>query len=350
MRRVLAALAEMAGLAPAGPGDFSRRAFRNGRLDLARAEAVADLVDAETEAQARQALRQLDGALGRRVADWRRRLTAVRAGLEAGLDFADEGDVVDRATGADPDLAALAGELRATAADDRGERLRDGLVVALVGAPNAGKSSLLNALAERDVAIVSEIAGTTRDVLEVPMELGGRPVTLIDTAGIRESDDLIEREGVRRARAAAERADLRLVLIDGARWPAPAAAGAVTPGASDLVVLAKADLEPDGPRHWAGHAVIEASVLRPGGLEDVLAALDGAAAARLGGGALWTRARHRAALEEAAAEIAAGAAQPDPVLRAENLRLAERALGRITGEGGVEVLLDAIFAGFCIGK
>jgi tRNA modification GTPase len=124
----------------------------------------------------------------------------------------------------------------------------------------------------------------------------------------------------------------------------------VTPGASDLVVLAKADLEPDGPRHWAGHAVIEASVLRPGGLEDVLAALDGAAAARLGGGALWTRARHRAALEEAAAEIAAGAAQPDPVLRAENLRLAERALGRITGEGGVEVLLDAIFAGFCIGK
>jgi tRNA modification GTPase len=124
----------------------------------------------------------------------------------------------------------------------------------------------------------------------------------------------------------------------------------VTPAASDVVVLAKADLEPDGPRHWAGHAVIEASVLRPGGLEDVLAALDGAAAARLGGGALWTRARHRAALEEAAAEIAAGAAQADPVLRAENLRLAERALGRITGEGGVEVLLDAIFAGFCIGK
>ncbi|NBB69202.1 MAG: tRNA uridine-5-carboxymethylaminomethyl(34) synthesis GTPase MnmE, partial [Alphaproteobacteria bacterium] len=269
MRRVLAALADMAGLAPAGPGDFSRRAFLNGRLDLARAEAVADLVDAETEAQARQALRQLDGALGRRVADWQHRLTAARARLEAGLDFADEGDVAGGAAGGGPDLAALAAELRDSAADDRGERLREGLVVALVGAPNAGKSSLLNALAERDVAIVSEVAGTTRDVLEVPMELGGRPVTLIDTAGIRESDDLIEQEGVRRARAAAERADLRLVLIDGARWPAPAAAGAVTPAASDLVVLAKADLEPDGPRHWAGHAVVEASVLRPGGLEAV---------------------------------------------------------------------------------
>jgi tRNA modification GTPase len=311
---------------------------------------VADLVDAETEAQARQALRQLDGALGRRVADWRRRLTAVRARLEAGLDFADEGDVVDRATGAGPDLAALAGELRATAADDRGERLRDGLVVALVGAPNAGKSSLLNALAERDVAIVSEIAGTTRDVLEVPMELGGRPVTLIDTAGIRESDDLIEQEGVRRARAAAERADLRLVLIDGARWPAPEAAGAATPRPDDVVVLAKADLDPPGPRCWGGHALVEASVLRPGGLAALLAALESAAAARLEGGALWTRARHRAALEEAAAEIAAGAAQPDPVLRAENLRLAERALQRITGDGGVEVLLDAIFSSFCIGK
>lgn len=349
-RRLLAALADMAGLAPAEPGAFSRRAFLNGRLDLARAEAVADLVDAETEAQARQALRQLDGALGRRVADWQRRLTAARARLEAGLDFADEADVAGRAAGDDPDLAALAGELRATAADDRGARLREGLVVALVGAPNAGKSSLLNALAERDVAIVSEIAGTTRDVLEVPMELGGRPVTLIDTAGIRESDDLVEQEGVRRARAAAERADLRLVLIDGARWPAPGAAGALTPGASDVVVLAKADLEPEGPRYWAGHAVIEASVLRPGGLEAVLEALEAAAGERLGGGALWTRARHRAALEEAAAEIAAGAAQPEAVLRAENLRLAARALQRITGEGGVEVLLDAIFAGFCIGK
>ncbi len=349
-RRLLAALADMAGLAPAEPGAFSRRAFLNGRLDLARAEAVADLVDAETEAQARQALRQLDGALGRRVADWQRRLTAARARLEAGLDFADEADVAGSAAGDDPDLAALAGELRATAADDRGARLREGLVVALVGAPNAGKSSLLNALAERDVAIVSEIAGTTRDVLEVPMELGGRPVTLIDTAGIRESDDLVEQEGVRRARAAAERADLRLVLIDGARWPAPGAAGALTPGASDVVVLAKADLEPEGPRYWAGHAVIEASVLRPGGLEAVLEALEAAAGERLGGGALWTRARHRAALEEAAAEIAAGAAQPEAVLRAENLRLAARALQRITGEGGVEVLLDAIFAGFCIGK
>ncbi len=350
MRRLLTALARLDGLAPAGPGDFSRRAFLNGRMDLAQVEAVADLVDAETEAQARQALRQLDGALGRRVADWQRRLTAARATLEVGLDFADEGDVAARAGERGANLATLGAELRAAAADDRGARLREGLVVTLVGAPNAGKSSLLNALAQREVAIVSEIAGTTRDVLEVPMELGGRPVTLIDTAGIRESDDLIEQEGVRRARAAAERADLRLVLIDGARWPAPEAAGAVTPGGGDVVVLAKADLEPAGPRRWAGHAVVEASVLRPGGLEGVLGALEAAAAERLDGGALWTRARHRAALEDAAAEIAAGAAQPDPVLRAENLRLAERALQRITGEGGVEMLLDAIFASFCIGK
>jgi tRNA modification GTPase len=319
-------------------------------MDLAQAEAVADLVVAETEAQARQALRQLDGALGRRVADWQRRLTAARATLEAALDFADESDVVERAGELGDELVALAAELRATVANDRGERLREGLVVALIGAPNAGKSSLLNALAERDVAIVSEIAGTTRDVLEVPMELGGRPVTLIDTAGLRESDDLIEQEGVRRARAAADRADLRLVLLDGARWPSPEAQGAVTPRGDDVVVLAKADLEPPGPRVWHGRAVVEASVLRPGGLDDVLAALEAAAAARLDGGALWTRARHRSALAAAAAELDAAAEQGDPVLRAENLRRAQQALGSITGEAGVEVLLDAIFAGFCIGK
>ena len=350
LRRLLAALARLDGLAPAGPGDFARRAFLNGRMDLAQAEATADLVAAETDAQARQALRQLDGALGRRVTAWQERLTAVRAVLEAGLDFADEGDVAAAADDAAEALTALAAELAAAAGDDRGERLREGLVVALVGAPNAGKSSLLNALAQRDVAIVAAVAGTTRDVLEVPMELGGRPVTLIDTAGIRESDDLIEQEGVRRARLAAERADLRLVLIDGERWPVGGAPAGVEAGDDDVVVLAKADLEPAGPRAWAGRAMVEASVLRPGGLDAVLAALGAAAARRLDGGALWTRARHRAALTEAAAEVAAGAAQPDPVLRAENLRLAERALQRITGTGGVEVLLDAIFAGFCIGK
>jgi tRNA modification GTPase len=350
MRRLLAALADMPGLRPAGPGEFARRAFVNGRLDLAQAEATADLVAAETEAQARQALRQLDGALGRRVADWQRRLTAARAALEAALDFADEGDVGAPGERAGAELAALAAELHAVATDDRGERLREGLVVALVGPPNAGKSSLLNALAERDVAIVSAIAGTTRDVLEVPMELGGRPVTLVDTAGIRASDDLIEQEGVRRARAAAERADLRLVLVDGARWPAADAVGSLAPGADDVVVLAKSDLAPPGPRVLDGHALVEASVLEAGGLAGVLDALEAAAAARLDGGALWTRARHRAALATAAAALDRGAAEPDPVLRAENLRLAQRALAEITGEGGVEAVLDAIFASFCIGK
>ena len=218
---LLDALSAMPGLRPAEPGEFTRRAFLNGRLDLTAVEGLADLVDAETRAQARQALHQLDGALGRLYGGWREALLGALARLEAEIDFAPEEDVPDpaardRATGRPPSVCR---NRRPLGGWPSGERLRAGLTVAVIGPPNAGKSSLVNRLARRDVAIVTPLPGTTRDVLEVHLDLGGYPVTLLDTAGLREAADLIEAEGVRRARARAERADVRLIMFDGAVWP-----------------------------------------------------------------------------------------------------------------------------------
>ena len=346
------------GLRLAEPGEFTRRAFEHGRLDLDQAEAVADLVDAETEAQRRQALAQLDGALGRRYGAWRGELLEALAVLEAAIDFPDDDLPEDVAERARPHLERLERELAAALADaGRGERVRDGFRIALVGAPNAGKSSLLNRLLGRDAAIVTATPGTTRDVIEAPLVLGGFKVLLADMAGMREPGEEIEAEGVRRARAWAEGADLRLWVVD-----ASASAGAwreaadlVHPG--DLLVLNKADLaqgaDADSARE-RGLETLPLSARSGDGLDRLGAWLEGAVMQALSGGEFpaATRARHRARLEEALEHIrrAQAGLAGGPELAAEDLRLAGRALARISGRIDPEQLLDLIFSSFCIGK
>jgi len=351
---ILSALAKSPGCRPAAPGDFTRRAFLNGRMDLTEAEGIADLIEAETEAQRRQALRQLDGVLGRQVAAWRDGLIDLLAGVEAALDFSDEGDVDDDAL--DAALFARARDFRdaiADALDDgrRGERLRDGFTVVLAGPPNAGKSTLLNALSRRDAAIVSPIPGTTRDVIEVRCDLGGLPVLLIDTAGLREAGDAIEAEGIRRTRARIAQADLVLVLDAGDAAPDAIALPVPTP--TVLRIRTKADLPEGRPSSEARCGDLLAISARTGeGLDTLLAAIERHAAAAVGGGAaLVTRQRHREGLtrcRDHLDRLLRGASLPELV--AEDLRLAVRALGEVAGHVGVEEMLDRLFAGFCIGK
>ncbi len=340
---VVEALAEALaalGARPAEPGEFTRRAFLNGRMDLLEAEAVADLIEAETSAQRRQALAQLEGRLGDLYRGWAEQLRTLLAHAEAAIDFPDVGVPEPDDT---PAIAALRRALAAHLADARrGERLREGLTIVVAGPPNVGKSSLINALAGREIAIVSPIPGTTRDALEARIVLGGVPITLVDTAGLRDSADPIEAEGVRRARARLAAADLVLSVTD-ASFPAPFAVRSPAPV---LALANKTDLAPPpGPE-------LAVSVLTGAGLSELRARL--AALARdLTGGAgppPLTRARHRAALIEAEAALAAALAAPAPELRAEDLRVALCALGRITGTVGVEDILDTIFSSFCIGK
>ena len=331
------------GARPAEAGEFTRRAVRNGRLGLTEAEAVVDLIEAETAAQRDQALRQLDGELGRLYTGWAERLRMLLAQAEALIEFSDEDLPPDEEERADAELRTLRAEI-ADHLDDgrRGERLRDGLVFAVTGAPNVGKSSLVNALAGRDVAIVSARPGTTRDALETRVVLGGVPVTLVDTAGLRETDDPIEAEGVRRARERTARADLVIRVCDGV---GDERAG--TGDLSGLLVASKADL---GRRAPPG--AIQVSVVTGTGLDTLRARLDEAAQALTAsaGPPALTRARHRAALEEALYCLAEAEAARLPELRAEELRLAMRAIGRVTGQVGVEDVLDTIFSRFCIGK
>lgn len=332
-------------------GEFTRRAFLAGRMDLAEVEGLADLLAAETEAQRRQAIAQADGALSRRIAVWRAQALEARALIEAGLDFADEDDVGERAEEqALAIAAALAEDLKRALDDDhRAERLREGFRVALMGPPNAGKSSLMNALARREVAIVTAEAGTTRDVIEVHLDLGGWPVLILDTAGIREAESLAEREGVRRAIAHGEAADIVL-------WLDPADGGTTEPPTALAArrgfrrVLSKIDLA--AVRHGArGHA-FAVSAATGMGLGDLLDGLAMAAAEGLAGGesGLVTRARHRTAIAEAIAAIRLAHAAPGGELKAEQLRRAADALGAVIGAIGVEDVLGAIFSTFCIGK
>ncbi|MFN9251776.1 MAG: tRNA uridine-5-carboxymethylaminomethyl(34) synthesis GTPase MnmE [Brevundimonas sp.] len=344
---VSAALLEL-GLRPAEAGEFTRRAFQNGRMDLTRAEAVADLIDAETAAQARQALGQLDGALARTSAGFRARLLRALALVEAEIDFPDE-DMPDQlAQQAGPELDALTVALDAALSDaGRGERVRDGYRAVLIGETNAGKSALFNALVEREAAIVTAIPGTTRDVLDAELEIGGYRVRLSDTAGLRDSDDPVEAEGVRRARARAEAADLRL-WVRGPGDPAGAAAAYVRP--DDLVVFSKADLAATAPV-GQGFSV---SAATGEGLEVLRAALADRVARDLAGADFppVTRARHRRRLE--AARIAVLAARchlaDAPELAGDDLRRAADALAAVTGEVGVEDILGEVFSSFCIGK
>ena len=352
---VMAALRQR-GLRLAEPGEFTRRAFLNGRLDLTQAEAVADLAAAETEAQRRQALRQLDGALGTLYRGWGGRLLRLLAHLEAAIDFPDEDLPPEIEARVAADTAELAAEIERHLADGhRGERLRDGIAVAILGPPNAGKSSLLNQLARREAAITSPIAGTTRDVIEVAIDLAGYPVVLADTAGLRDSADIIEQEGLRRALARAESAELRLFVFDASR-PEDAAGAAQWPGPDTILVANKVDLiaasacPPPAMLERAGIA-IPVSALTGEGIAELIAALAPRIAERHDSTApLLTRVRHREALETAAEALRRSLTAGLPELRAEDLRLAWRSLGRITGHVDVDDLLDVIFADFCLGK
>ncbi|MCF8466821.1 MAG: tRNA uridine-5-carboxymethylaminomethyl(34) synthesis GTPase MnmE [Sneathiella sp.] len=345
-------LSGIEGLRPALPGEFTRRAFEHGKMDLTEAEGLGDLINAETEAQARQALRQMQGELGRLYEAWRTELITALAHLEADIDFPDEDLPGGVAAAIAPKVSILKAAIQNHLADGhRGEKIREGLDVVILGRPNVGKSSLLNALARRDAAIVSEQEGTTRDIIEVPMDLAGFPVTIADTAGLRDSGDVIEREGVRRARARAERADIRLVMTTADAPDLPKEfADLLRPG--DYHLVNKIDMpgvnlseSPVQNRLWL-------SVKTGEGLDEFLKRLEQDVTARLdlSGAPALTRVRHRQSLEECAAALVRFEAAPEPELAAEDIRLAVRALGRITGRVDVEDILDVIFGDFCIGK
>lgn len=340
------------GLRPADPGEFTRRAFENGRMDLAQAEAVADLIDAETTAQASQALGQLDGALSQTYAGFRRDLLTALALVEAEIDFPDEEIPDNLARTAGPVLDRLIADLKAALADsDRGRRVREGYRIVLIGETNAGKSSLFNALVAREAAIVTPIAGTTRDVLDADLVIGGYAVTLSDTAGLRDSDDPVEAEGVRRAQARARDADLRLWVRAPDDTTAASAAGQFVRD-GDLVVLNKADLGTAAPIE--GFESLPISTTTGQGL----AKLHDWIAARLARdltGADFpavTRERHRRRLSEALSAGEAGRLALDrmPEMAGDDLRRAAESLARVTGAIGVEDILGEVFSTFCIGK
>ena len=341
---VLAALAQVEGCRPAEPGEFTRRAVENGKLDLTEAEALADLIDAETEAQRKQAVRQYGGALFELYEGWRSRLIRAAAWAEAAIDFADEDippEVLERSR---TQVAEIADEIAAYLDDARrGEILREGFYLTVIGPPNSGKSSFINALARRDVAIVSDIPGTTRDVLEVHLDLGGYPVTLADTAGLREAADSIETEGIRRARARAKDADAVLVLLDVSIDNSQFINS--LDEENQVIVWNKADLpHPIVP----GPAI---STLTGEGMDGLVRRLTALVASKLGGeGAPISRARHRSHLLAAETALRQSLSHTEPELIAEELRVAMRALGRLTGRVDVEELLDVVFRDFCIGK
>lgn len=340
------------GCRPAEPGEFTRRAFLNGKMDLTQAEAVADLIAAETAAQRAQALRQAGGALGRLYAEWTHAATRVLAHQEAAIEFAMDDLPTDLDSQARVAAAALSDSIALHLADGgRGERLREGLSIAILGAPNAGKSSLLNALVGREAAIVAAVPGTTRDVVECRMDLGGVPAMLADTAGLRESADVIEQEGVRRARARADEADILVAVFAADSEPDAATLAAVHKADRPLVVVTKVDLA-DAPSSLGGHATIPVSVLRGDGLPALRDCLAAAAMARAGlaDAPTLTRARHRAALTEALQQLGAGMEARAPEVAAEGYRAALLAIGRLTGRVGVEEILDSVFRDFCIGK
>ncbi|WP_415184862.1 tRNA uridine-5-carboxymethylaminomethyl(34) synthesis GTPase MnmE [Phaeovulum sp.] len=339
---VLHVLAMKPGLRLAEPGEFTRRALENGRLDLAQVEGLSDLIEAETEAQRKQALRVLSGAVGHMADRWRDSLVRAAALLEATIDFSDEDVPVDVAPEVLELIAAVKGDVAVELTKvSVAERIRDGFEVAIVGRPNAGKSTLLNALAGREAAITSEFAGTTRDVIEVRMDLGGLPVTVLDTAGLRETDDVVEAIGIERAVARARAADLRVFLLDEGE------VSLLKPERDDLLVRGKADLS-----SAEGLAV---SGKTGAGIDTLIEKISGILEGRAAGAGVITRERHRTALtvameamESAQDEVIHGADRTE--LAAEELRRAVRALAMLVGRVDVEDLLDEIFASFCIGK
>ena len=358
---VLNALGEIEGLRPAEPGEFTRRAFENGRLDLTAVEGLADLIYAETEAQRRQAYRQLKGLLGERAETWRQRLVEALALVEARIDFSDEADVPEDLLG--PALAIARGlrdEIaQALAGAVRGERLRDGLVVAIAGPPNAGKSTLLNRIARREAAIVSPVAGTTRDVIEVHLDLEGYPVTLLDTAGISDSKDPVEQEGVRRARLRTSEADLVLWVEDAQAAPEHGSLPQFGGPVATWLVRNKVDLlrskyKNNNQTDRLSMIVFRLSAMTGEGVGELIEALCRQAREFFGAEpSLVTRQRHRDALQSTLAALDRGLAEGETGredIVAEELRLAARTLGKLTGRVDVEDVLDVIFRDFCIGK
>ena len=343
---LFAALSSLENVRAAEPGEFTRRAFENGKLDLTEAEGLDDLIHADTDRQRRQALRQLKGLLGDKARDWRERIIGAAALIEAGIDFSDEGDVsAELIAPARGKIESLLAEIEEVlAAQGKAERLRDGLVVAIAGPPNVGKSTLINQLARREVAIVSPHAGTTRDVIEVQLDLDGYPVTVIDTAGIWETRDPVEQEGVRRARARAAEADLVLWLFDSAAAARPDEAAV-----PQWMVRNKIDLGAEGS--GADFAI---SADRGDGLPALIAALVGFAQDFFGDGdgGLITRERQRQLLQQTVISLRRSISMLDQgeELAAEDLRAAAYALGRLLGRVDVEDILDVIFREFCIGK
>jgi tRNA modification GTPase len=365
---VLEVLGRTGGCRPAEPGEFTRRSFENGRLDLTQVEGLADLIAADTQAQRRQAVRQIGGWLGNKAEAWRTQLVAALALVEARIDFVDEADVPeDLVTPALAGVRALREEMAMALADQwRGERLREGVTVAIAGPPNAGKSSLINRIARREAAIVSPYAGTTRDVIEVHLDLGGVPVVLLDTAGIREGGDPVEQEGVRRARARAAGADLVLWVVDATGTDASMLGldhrpgDTATPRASWIIVN---KIDKIGQPTEIIESMIRSidyrsfyiSALKGEGVDALLEALTDFVAEEFAGiePALITRERHRIAVQDAVAALDVALAEsPDgrEEIIAEELRLAARALARLIGRVDVEDVLDVIFRDFCIGK
>jgi tRNA modification GTPase len=362
---LFAALSSFENVRAAEPGEFTRRGFENGKIDLTEAEALDDLIHADTDRQRRQALRQLKGLLGDKARDWRARIIEASALIEAGIDFSDEADVPEQLVApALTKVKLLLDEITEALAGGRSERLREGLVVAISGPPNVGKSTLMNYLARREVAIVSPHAGTTRDVIEVQLDLDGYPVTLIDTAGIRQTDDPVELEGVRRARMRAAEADLVLWMTDPQHRQSTLTRDSLAAGASAWLVRNKIDLD-DGSQIVPNQSANELagkgsstefriSASRGDGIPELIVALVSFARDYFGAGegALIGRERQRNLLQQSlnALQRTISAAREGEELAAEELRAASYFLGRLLGRVDVEDVLDAIFREFCIGK
>ena len=356
----LEALANIPGLRTALPGEFTRRAFDNGKMDLTAAEGLADLINAETEAQRRQALRLMDGQLGALYEGWRKEIITAQAYLEADIDFADE-EIPDDVTAS---VAPIVNRLRTTIRQHmgdgfKGERIRDGLQVVILGEPNIGKSTLLNFLSKRDVAIVTDIAGTTRDLLEVHLDIDGFPVTIVDTAGLRDSVDVVEVEGIRRAEVRARAADIKIILVAAEDWPAIPNRLKDQIDGNSIILLNKCDLHEVNPDTLVQSdipclAVLPISAKQESGMVNFLARLSREVEKRmeLSDTPNLTRLRHREALGSCLEHLDRFSDSHDKelALLAEDLRMAARNLGSITGLIDVEDILDVIFSEFCIGK